>query len=306
MSEAVKTIKEIFADYKAETNLLNCKINNIIIFKIKNKIVLEIYSEENIKLKELVDFEKYLKNRFSIEFVDTIIKYSENVILPNIEEEWKIIAAYMANRHPIIRPILSGSVAEIKDNSMNVILSFKGAEMMNSRNMDRELEDIIKNLYGKTYKIKYIEKINEEEVRKNEERALEAQKIVIKRAQQEAQVAMEAQKEKVKEEKNEVTKTEEKNNSSAKVDEKQTEPQEEEKSPIILGRNPNIKENVVNIEDLTVDSGKVALVGEILNTDSKELKSGKFLVAFDLYDGTSTITCKAFVEQHNLTHLQKK
>ena len=38
------------------------------------------------------------------------------------------------------------------------------------------------------------------------------------------------------------------------------------------------------------------LDGEILNTDSRELKSGKFLVTFDLYDGSSTITCKAFVE----------
>ena len=169
MNEAVKTIKDIFADYKKETNILNCKINNINIFKKTNKIVMEIYSEENIILKELVDFEKYLKNRFSIDFVDTIIKYSDNVILPNIEEEWKIIAAYMANRHPITRPILSGSVAEIKDNSMNIILAFKGADMMNSRNFDKELEDIIKNLYGKTYKIKYIEKINEEEIRKNEE-----------------------------------------------------------------------------------------------------------------------------------------
>ncbi len=294
MNEAVKTIKDIFADYKKETNLLNCKINNINIFKKTNKIVMEIYSEENIVLKELVDFEKYLKNRFSIDFVDTIIKYSDNVILPNLQEEWKIIAAYMANRHPITRPILSGSVAEIKDNSMNIILAFKGAEMMNSRNFDKELEDIIKNLYGKTYKIKYIEKINEEEIRKNEERALEAQKIVIKRAQQEAQAAIEAQKE--EKNKNEVAKSEEKNNQSIKVEDKQPEAPEEEKSPVILGRNPNIKENVVNVEDLNVDSGKVALVGEILNTDSRELKSGKFLVSFDLYDGTSTITCKAFVE----------
>ena len=34
--------------------------------------------------------------------------------------------------------------------------------------------------------------------------------------------------------------------------------------------------------------------------DSRELKSGKFLVMFDLYDGTSTITCKAFVAPEKL------
>ena len=297
MNEAIKKIKDIFVDYKADTNILNCEIKNINIFKKTNKIILEIHSEENIKLKELVDFEKYLKNRFSIEFVDTIIEYNQDVVLPNLEEEWKIVAAYMANRHPITRPILSGSVAEIKDNYMNIILAFKGAEMMNSRNFDKELEEIIKNLYGKTYKIKYIEKIDEEEVRKNEERAIQAQKIAIKRAQQEAQAALDAQSETSNERKENKENTENKPVTPVEnKEEKKEEVKEEEQSPVILGRNPNIKENIVNVADLTVDSGKVALNGEILNTDSRELKSGKFLVTFDLYDGTSTITCKSFVE----------
>ncbi len=42
--------------------------------------------------------------------------------------------------------------------------------------------------------------------------------------------------------------------------------------------------------------GKLALEGEIINLDSRELKNGKFLVLFDVYDGTSTITCKSFIE----------
>ena len=70
----------------------------------------------------------------------------------------------------------------------------------------------------------------------------------------------------------------------------------EESSPIILGRSLKIKEELSKIVDLSVDSGKVLLDGEVLNTDSRELKSGKFLITFDLYDGSSTITCKAFVE----------
>ena len=70
----------------------------------------------------------------------------------------------------------------------------------------------------------------------------------------------------------------------------------EEKTPLILGRNANIKDTIVKVADISIDSGKIALEGEIINTDSRELKSGKFLVMFDLYDGTSTITCKAFVE----------
>ena len=36
--------------------------------------------------------------------------------------------------------------------------------------------------------------------------------------------------------------------------------------------------------------------GKVIRTDSRELKNGKTLVMFDVYDGTSTITCKSFVE----------
>ena len=84
--------------------------------------------------------------------------------------------------------------------------------------------------------------------------------------------------------------------SSDNSGDKSSDSNEEENSPLILGRSLKIKEELSKIADISVDSGKVLIDGEILNTDSRELKSGKFLVTFDVYDGTTTITCKAFVE----------
>ena len=63
---------------------------------------------------------------------------------------------------------------------------------------------------------------------------------------------------------------------------------EEENSPLIYGRSAKLKEALVKIIDLSVDSGKVVLDGEIINIDSRELKSGKVLVMFDLFDGSMT------------------
>ena len=59
--------------------------------------------------------------------------------------------------------------------------------------------------------------------------------------------------------------------------------EEEEDSPLIYGRNGNIKEPLMKVEDISVDTSDV------------QIKSGKFLFSFDVYDGTSTITCKIFV-----------
>ena len=114
------------------------------------------------------------------------------------------------------------------------------------------------------------------------------EKYEIEKAISEAQAALEEQEENEKEEKKEVEEQ------VSSEDLPQEEP--EEKTPLILGRNANIKDTIVKVADISIDSGKIALEGEIINTDSRELKSGKFLVMFDLYDGTSTITCKAFVE----------
>ena len=54
---------------------------------------------------------------------------------------------------------------------------------------------------------------------------------------------------------------------------------------------------MVKVEDLGVDDGKIALQGEVIYTEDRTLKSGKTLFSFDLYDGTSTITCKAFLNK---------
>ena len=63
---------------------------------------------------------------------------------------------------------------------------------------------------------------------------------------------------------------------------------------MIVGRNANIKEPVVKIIDITPNEGRVAIQGEISNIEAKELRSGKTLISFDLYDGSNSMTCKVF------------
>ena len=76
-------------------------------------------------------------------------------------------------------------------------------------------------------------------------------------------------------------------------------PTEDENTPLILGMAPVIKEPLVKIQDLSAESGMVALQGEVIRIEDRELKSGKVLLSIDLYDGTSTLTCKAFVNGDN-------
>ena len=71
---------------------------------------------------------------------------------------------------------------------------------------------------------------------------------------------------------------------------------EDEETPLIFGRNINIKEKIVKVIELSPDEGRVAISGEIIGTETRELRTGKVLISFDVYDGSSTITCKLFAK----------
>ena len=76
-------------------------------------------------------------------------------------------------------------------------------------------------------------------------------------------------------------------------------PTEDDSSPLILGMNPEIKEPLVKIQDLGVESGSVCIDGEVIAMEDRELKGGKILLSLSIYDGTSTMTCKAFLTKDN-------
>ena len=83
-------------------------------------------------------------------------------------------------------------------------------------------------------------------------------------------------------------------------------PTEAEDTPLILGTSINITEPLVTVENLSAEDGKVSLDGEVIFMEDRELKSGKTLLSFDLYDGTSTMTCKAFLNKDNAKKVIKR
>ena len=75
------------------------------------------------------------------------------------------------------------------------------------------------------------------------------------------------------------------------------EEKQEEYTPVIIGnKKAKITDKVVKVKDISMDSGKVVICGKIIKQELKELKSGKFLLMINVYDGSCTITCKAFIE----------
>ncbi len=285
-----KTIKEIFRDYDSNSFSLNAgKIKSINLFKKTNKLELVIIAEDFIKIEDIYSFEQYLKKRFNIFEINVKIEYTKKIEV-DIEKEWNLIICYMAHKHPLSKAFLKNSTIQIENSTIIINMVMKGKMVLEAKGFDKIISQIIEDIYGLKYSIKFVENISADATKLYMEHALQLEKEAIIHAKlEEQETAKESQK-------TDSTKEQKANNNAPQEVSISIEvPQEkEENSPLIYGRSLKLKEQLVKIIDLSVDSGNVQLDGEILNIDSRDLKSGKVLVMFDLYDGTSTITCKAF------------
>ena len=289
MSDNVeKTVKEIFSDYTEQSNLLDAQIKTINLHRKTNKLEITILANTLITVRDYAYFEKYLKTRFKLEQVILKITYSSQIEL-NIDDVWEDTLKYLTYKYPLTKAILANSNIEVKENSINFILAYRGADILHGRNMEEIFAQALQNIYDKRYKITYTENFSEEKEQQYKEQAemLEKQAILdIKKRNEEAKKMSD-------QEVNMPPPMPEGSIGEPPAGEEQ----EEGPSPLIYGRNMNIKDPLIKVIDISIDSGKISIDGEVLNVDSRELKTGKFLIIFDVYDGTSTITCKAFVEK---------
>ena len=307
--EKIKQIKEVFSDYKTESNIKEAKILSLNLIKKVNVLEINLKAEEYIEIKELWFFEKFLKERFQFSNVDIKINYSNNAKIKPIEKEWENLICYMVHKYPLMKPmILLKSTIEIIDKNIIVKMKIKGADFLRGRKLDRELERVILNLFGLNYKIEFIENINEQDEKDLAEKLKLSKNHAIEKALEHMAIGEQIAEEKVKKEKK-VPKEGKENIQNKNTDTNNMMPppppppeeapiEEEENSPIIYGRSLNLKTKLIKVIDISPEDDMAAISGEILkgSIEERELKSGKFLISFNVYDGTSTISCKIFVK----------
>ena len=308
-----KLIKEIFSDYETKSNIKEAEIDSLTLIKKKSTLAIVISSKEYIDIKEIWFFEKFLMERFFFKNIEFLIHYDENVKIKPIESEWKNIICYMAHKYPLAKPLLlMKSDIKIENNTIIVKMHIKGAEFLKAKKTDKELERVLKNIFGKEYKVEITEDIKEKDLEEYQEKAREIEeeeigKIVSHDVGQ---------------------KTEEKhfNQGNSEVPnytdpdykmpddlegyipegeelgyppeygEIENEAENIEVKEYIMGKPSKAKEKKVKIKEITANDGRVTLEGRILTCEARETKSGKGMLIFDLYDGTGTMTCKSFAK----------
>ena len=81
-------------------------------------------SEKQIRLSEIVSFEDYLVNRFSLENARLEIKYENVDIEPTVSRDWPNIISYIARKEPFSKAIFLMTSGKIKEVFLARLSSF--------------------------------------------------------------------------------------------------------------------------------------------------------------------------------------
>ena len=305
-----KQVKEVFNDYSEVNSMQDADITNINLFKKSNKLEIDLTSGKQINVDELESFQNFLVNKFAVNKAILNIKYNDDAKIENtVLEDWEKLTKYMSKKEPLTKAILTNSSLVIDGDDIDIELKVKGADFLRSKRFDKGLEHLITNLYNKKYKVKYVDKVTKEDMEKYEEYLKNEEKQAFMELERQAR---EARAEAMKEDRRKVEEKEAalnvKSGEYANVPKMEDLQKQiaEENSPLIYGRNATLRNPLTKIIDISPDTVKVCIEGEVISSDSREIKNDKVIIMFNLYDGTSTITCKAFVEKAKFKDTMKR
>jgi|GEM_PF-5464944 len=303
MPEKTKKVEEIFNDYKTNANIKYANINGLNVIKKTNTLQVILSFDEYIDIKEIWYFEKFLIERFKFEYVDIKINYHEQVEKKPIETEWKSIIAYMSHKYPLTKPLLLlKSDIEVLEKEIKVKMHIKGAEFLKAKKTDKELQKVLKNLFGKEYNIDITEEISKEDMKAFKESIEREEKQFVKKAEENMKQNELKEDNQVPEYNNVdympptdvegyIPEETENMENISEIEDNILDTQE-----YIMGKPSKAREKNINIKDITANDGRVTLEGRVINSELRETKSGKGMIIFDLYDGSGTITVKSFAK----------
>ena len=296
MSNKSKKVGEIFSDYKTNSNIKYAEVTVLNVVKKTNTLQVGLYFDEYIEIKEIWYFEKFLKERFQFSHIDIKINYHDKVERKPIDTEWKNIIAYMAHKYPLTKPmLLLKSNIEVGEKEIIVKMHIKGADFLKAKKTDVELSNVLKNLFGKQYKIELIEDISKEEINAIKENLKKEEEQIIEKIEKENKQYREEKEAQIPEY-NDVDYMPP-TDMEGYIPEENIAPELEQETEVkeyIMGKPSKAKEKLIKIKDITADNGRITLEGRVVLVDVRETRSGKGMIICELYDGTGIITCKSF------------
>jgi|LSQX01.3.fsa_nt_gb DNA polymerase-3 subunit alpha (Gram-positive type) len=280
MSEAGmnKSFIETFPDLVLDPSMLDyfkdVAIKGLGVSRKTGKLMVKATSARLIPVSIVELVEAELEAVFSMK-VEIRLRFNLDMPMTDIiSGYWDSIVHIVNSQAASSRGILNGNRWELKSDILQIHLATGGCDILRSLDCDRTIEKTILNAFGKKIAVSFLnQEINQdvrekyiELIEKEEDRAHE--KLLL----------------------------EEKSSGKRKGPRKKigddSDPQVLE---VILGK--SFRDKLMKMSEVTQDSGRVAMLGEVANVEFRQIRGNRYLCTFDMSDYTSSVTVKLFVQE---------
>ncbi len=284
MSETAinKSFVEIFHDVELDDKVLEffgeVRIKNLEVYKKTGRLVVKASVGRLIPAQIIEQVEAALSEAFSTT-VEIRLSYEMECSFENqLEAYYENILYTVNSKVALSRGILNGSNWKLDEDRLEIMLATRGSDILRSQGCDRLIEEMIKNSFGKKIRVHFSDcQIDEEfkqkykEFKKNEE--VRINNIIS--AEEASRPNGQAKKRRKR---------------AAGAD-------DDEILDIIMGK--NFSDSLMKMCEVTQDSGRVAVCGDISNVEFREIRGNRYLCTFDITDYSSSITIKLFVQKED-------
>ena len=277
--EINKSFVEMFPELELDGDVLDffkeVKITSIGVFKKTGKLVAKATASKLIPAALTVQVEQAMTAAFSLT-VEIKLKFELDCsFLEALTSYWDSMVYTVNANVASSRGILNGCEWELNMGRLTIKLVTSGSRILKAQGCDKLIEELILDTFGQKVIVEFNDCEMDQDFREKYlefKESEEAKVHSIALAEEKAQ-----------------------GKGSKKHRKKDTDANDAQVVEIILGKSFN--DSMMSMNEVTQDSGKVAIRGDISNVAFREIRGNSFLCSFDITDYTNSLTIKFFVQK---------
>lgn len=270
----VETFPTLELDDQVMDFFRDVMIERLGVFKKTGKLVVKATAEKLIPASVTEQVESALSAAFSMA-VEIRLRFDMDISLGEaINEYWDSIVSTVNGSVALSRGILNGCSCELEEDLLNVRLSSGGSEILKSQGCDRIIADTVEKAFCSKIRVAFYDRELDQDFREKYEEFKENEENRAHNRQLEEEKAQSS-------------------GDKKKNRRKQTDESDSRVVEVILGK--NFGDSLMGMSEVTQDSGKVAIEGDISNVEFREIRGNRYICTFDITDYSNSITIKLFV-----------
>ena len=280
---------EVALDAKLSETFYNAMVSKLVFIKSTGQVQVKLDLPCLVKLQLIYLLEKILSRFFntSVSIIPCFKFEKSDKEFVDCCKDYFYQAIYRKSKHYGV--LMKDADFEIDGNTLKIHLKTTCKAILQSGKCDEYLESFIKTCFNRNIMVEFIDppiddRLKAQYLKKKMELEKETiQKIISYSAEN-------------GDERNNVSASD----SSYNVNQKS----KSNNSDLVYGRD-FARNDIVNMSDVSIDSGRVTVKGRVIRIETRLLKSGKTLFCFDITDLTHSITVKCFANDKQLTLLEE-